>query len=139
MLDRATKDGQKLVVTFDFDETMTIPEWDEKSLTWKRSMNPNLDILDEMCRLHHKNWIVCIMTERYKIPNNMQAIRQFYERHNLPVKRVFYTHGRDKFEYIKETRSSLHYDDDLYELRRLPSNVTGILVPTVNSTSLASA
>ncbi len=129
MIDRpqAVKDGSAFA-TFDFDETITLPEWDSHSLTWRRTLNPNWYTINEMCRLMCRGWDVSILTERKKSPLNVREIKHFLTKHAVPIKRVAYTDGNEKHLFLKEIRSILHYDDDLYELMNLPEEVTGIQI-----------
>ncbi len=129
MIDRplAVKNGTAFA-TFDFDDTFTVPKWDGLLLTWRRTLDPNWSTINEACRLRCRGWDVSILTERKKSNCNVMEIYHFLKKHSVPIKRIDYTDGMDKHLFLKEIRSILHYDDDLYELMNLPEEVTGVQI-----------
>jgi len=124
------KSNEKLTASFDFDETTTLPEYDHRSRTWKRTLNPNWAVIAEMCRLKYEGWRIYLITERKKSPINLREVREFLESAQPPIDEVFYTSGYEKYVLLPGIRSTLHYDDDRYELERLPPSITGVKVNT---------
>lgn len=110
-----------MLVTFDFDSTLTKPvkesfEWQDTGF-WETSTQPRekvLDILQAFVEDGHRVEIVTTRDSR-----NSMEVFDFIHEHSLPVCDVHFTNGDDKRETLLELGSGLHFDDSLRDLKLL--------------------
>jgi GNAT superfamily N-acetyltransferase len=86
------------VVSFDFDDTLS------------RNGAPQTKMLDIMRGHYDMGDIIIIMTARPK--KGMADVNSFVKKHELPVRRAYYTNKKLKGQYLKNLGCVLHYDDD---------------------------
>lgn len=124
-------DTEVPIATFDFDETMTLPEYDIKTKQWVHSTRPNLYTINEMYRLKEEGWKIYVISERNKTYNSDALICRFIKNYDLDVDGRIYTGGMEKTSFILSCRSSLHYEDDPFEISALAECdlVTVIKIP----------
>lgn len=119
-------------VSFDFDDTLTTRKMDQLTELWISSGEPNFEILSELFRYACHYWTIYIITDRNKVPFNEKVINEFIERNGLPVEKIIYSGTADKYKFMNKLNISVHFDDDKYQLEKLPKNITGILVKKKN-------
>ena len=118
------------VVSFDFDDTLTLPAFNPATDSWEHSLEPNYFILAEMMRLAALGYSTIIITERGSTEYNKERIHQFVLLYDLPVISIVYTGGEDKATFAVAAGAQMHYDDDKYEIFQLAEyDITGVLVP----------
>jgi uncharacterized HAD superfamily protein len=110
-----------MLVTFDFDSTLTTPKrdsfaWQDTSF-WTTSSIPQQAVIDTMRELAEAGHDVMIVTTRSK--RSRQGVEQFVEKHDLPVQEIHCTEGEDKLPVLENLGSQLHFDDDVEEMRRI--------------------
>ena len=104
------------LVTFDFDDTLTMPRWDEDEELWMSGTEPNRKTISAMKKFASKGYEVKIVTSRHGTGNHKKDVATFAKKYNLPVKDIIFTNGKDKVHTLLRIGSALHYDDDLHEL-----------------------
>jgi acid phosphatase class B len=109
----------KKIVTFDFDDTLSLSHWDEK-IDWWVHDGPYDEMIQRFNNFKEKGYIVYIVTSRYKKhENNKRAmsIAKFIQTYNLKPDGIFFTNGKLKAPKLKKLNSMLHHDDDTEEIR----------------------
>jgi hypothetical protein len=101
------EDNSDKVITFDFDETLAI--WEYEKHNKKNKNYPNIKICDIMLKLFNKGFDIHIVTSRHK--SRAYDVENFIERYDLPVKDVHYAAGR-KAKILKDLNSKVHFDDN---------------------------
>ena len=99
------------MITFDFDDTLTRPIWDEKYGWFEPSDNPNYDTFAKLKDLHEQGQEIRIVTTRW----SRLEIVDFVEKYKLPISAIHCTEGELKGETLKKIGSQLHFDDSLSE------------------------
>jgi hypothetical protein len=118
------------IVSFDFYDTMTLPEFDPKLQTWRRGVQPNNFVLAEMVRLRNEGWRPIIATDEHKTDYAVDIINAFTEKYELPIDGIIYTAGNEKAMFLRAIPTVIHYDDDPHEIDALLHYaITGVLVP----------
>ena len=107
------------LVTFDFDDTLTLPIKDEEGYWLSGGYQPNPEVIAMAKEMDDRGHDVAIVTSRARTPGNSRKINAFIMEHELPVTRVVYTNGQWKADLLEEMGSVLHYDDNKEELRRI--------------------
>lgn len=69
------------VITFDFDETLTRPVWNEKYRLFEPSENPNQDAFAKLFEFHKQGKRIEIVTTRWR----SEEVADFVKQHQLPV------------------------------------------------------
>lgn len=123
-----------MLVTFDFDSTLTTPvkeslPWGDGTF-WEANPDvPNEKVLDNVRALASDGHEVHVVTTRDR--TNCEEVFDFINENSLPVRDVHFTCGDDKLPLLEELGSRLHFDDSLEELERLSESdqVKGRLVP----------
>lgn len=110
-----------MLVTFDFDATLTKPvkesfAWQDTSF-WETSTKPREDVLELLRSFSEQGHEVRVVTTRDHV--NSEEVFEFIKEHSLPVREVHFTNGDDKLPTLEELGSDLHFDDSLSELERL--------------------
>ncbi len=109
------------LVTFDFDDTLTMPRWDEEEELWMTGLEPNKKTISAMKKFASKGYEVKIVTSRHGTGNHKKDVATFVKKHNLPVKDIIFTNGKYKADTLERINSVLHYDDDTEEISRIKS------------------
>ena len=109
------------LVTFDFDDTLTMPYWSDEDGYWTSGSEPNKKTISAMKKFATKGYDVKIVTSRHGTGDHKRTIATFVKKHNLPVKDIIFTNGKWKADTLERLGSVLHYDDDTYEISRIKS------------------
>lgn len=124
------------IVTFDFDSSLTIPQWD--GYEWFESMMPNWRNINLLKRLAKLGYEIHIVTSRdsrqMHLLDPKYSIENFLEDHDLSalIKDIHYT-GGDKADTLQDLGSIRHYDDSPHEIEGARSKgIRGRKVPHVN-------
>jgi len=115
-----------MLVTFDFDDTLTAPKFEDGF--WFSSLEPNektLNLLRDLAKDH----TVHIVTSRNRI--HEEEVHNFVDEHELPVEQVHFTNGSLKAEKLQKLGSSLHFDDSVNELNliEMEQGIKAVIVP----------
>lgn len=102
------------VVTYDFDCTLTKPQWNKENGTWDEgdANNPkhvNHDYLRRMKKDAANGHRIFIVTSRSE--SEAGEVREFVKRHKLPVEEVIACDGKHKGPILKQLKSIRHHDD----------------------------
>ena len=100
------------LVTFDFDDTLTMPRWDEEEELWMGGTEPNKKTISAMKKFASKGYEVKIVTSRHGTSDHKRAIATFARKYGLPIKDIIFTNGKWKADTLDKIGSILHYDDD---------------------------
>lgn len=104
---------EKTIVTFDFDDTLTRPNWNPKYRLFEPSDRPNYETFDRVRDFHARGLKIHIVTARFR----PQEVWDFVRQHHLPIDKVHCTEGELKGKTLLEIGSALHFDDSEEELR----------------------
>ena len=107
------------LVTFDFDDTLTMPKWDEEDEFWVGGTDPNHKTISAMKKFAASGYDVKIVTSRHGTGKHKKDVAMFVKKHNLPVKDIVFTNGKWKADTLERIGSLLHYDDDTWEIARI--------------------
>ncbi len=99
------------MVTFDFDDTLTLPQMSASSGFWTATLVPNEKTLARLLELHAQGHEVRIVTTR----SWSAEVFDFVRKHDLPVAEVHFTDGELKGELLQAIGSDLHFDDSTEE------------------------
>jgi hypothetical protein len=101
------------IVSFDFDDTLTIPVYDEEEERWITSLIPQSNVIDKVFEHDAIGDTIVITTFRHSSGENKRAIQKFITENGLPIdfENIRFTGSLDKSEFL--ARVDLHYDDDL--------------------------
>ena len=110
-----------MLVTFDFDATLTKPvkesfAWQDTTF-WETSTQPREKILDILQAFVDEGHEVRVVTTRDN--RNSMEVFDFIHEHSLPVRDVHFTNGDPKRETLLELGSDLHFDDSIRDLELL--------------------
>lgn len=115
-----TSQTQK-IVSFDFDSTIFIPDWDKDDGYYKSVDGSgeatgviNVNIADLIRKYHSQGWKCICVTSRFE--KDKQFVIDTIKKHNLPIQEVYCTNQQDKVFKLKELGVSIHYDDDTSEI-----------------------
>jgi len=100
------EDNNNEVVTFDFDETLAIWEYDDYE---KIKSYPNAKTIKILKEFANRGYDIYIVTSRHK--SRSADVESFLERYELPIKGVHYAAG-DKATILNNLNSKVHFDDD---------------------------
>ena len=120
-----------MIVTFDFDNTLTQVQFDPDDGCFSKPAGPNL-VMVQCLQAHLKNGNeVHIVTSRHENDRSINEINGFLIEHMLhEVASVRFTNGALKADCLHSLNSSRHHDDDHVELDNLPPDCEGIFIPT---------
>lgn len=104
-----------MLVTFDFDDTLTEPVFDEEDQIWVSGMDPKPGVIDRMRELAEAGHEIRIVTTRSEIGGG-RFVFEFVEEHDLPVSGIHFTEGDLKADTLKSLGSARHFDDSTNEL-----------------------
>lgn len=120
---------EKPVVSFDFDDTLSMNEWDDEENDYKRHKNgdiiqhPNKKMIERLKEHKKRGDIVYVVTSRDQNTGKddiIQKLKKYGILHLLSG--LYFTNGEFKANLLKILGVTLHYDDDQEELNQL-SNV----------------
>ena len=101
-----------MVITFDFDETLTESEFHTSYALWVSSLNPNKAIVDKFRAYQELGDEVHIVT--FRSADGIQEIDEFLVANNLKPVKIHATGGKPKKTIICDLlKSSIHFDDDI--------------------------
>tara|TARA_Y100001934_G_scaffold260922_1_gene333689 strand:+ start:679 stop:1074 length:396 start_codon:yes stop_codon:yes gene_type:complete len=108
------------LITFDFDDTLTVPFKDKEGFWVSGGYDPNLDTIATMQALAEQGHEIAIVTSRPFTQGSKEKITIFIMEHELPVERdVVFTNGEWKADFLLKLGSTCHYDDSPDELIRI--------------------
>ena len=111
----------KKLVTLDFDDTLTLPYYDKEEELWTSGLEPNKKTISALKKFASNGYEVKIVTSRHGTSKHKKDVATFAKKHNLPVKDIIFTNGKDKVNTLLRIGSVLHYDDDPHELSLIKS------------------
>ena len=126
-----------MLVTFDFDNTLTVSRWDEEEETFVH-VGPNLVMIQCLkAHLEMGNKVMVVTSRHQKHEDNPPAfndsprVKQFLEEQGVlqSISGIHFTNGDWKAPLLDALDSARHHDDDQEELSRLPARCEGIFVP----------
>ena len=118
-----------MVITFDFDNTLTRVAFDPEDGCFSKPAGPNF-VMVQCLKAHIANGNdVHIVTSRVKSEKSVEEINEFLEENDLRGVPVHFTDGRLKNDVLKVLLSRRHHDDDREELDNLPFGCEGLFVP----------
>jgi predicted kinase len=129
------KQAQQKTVSFDFDDTIFMLEFDPENENYKRDPltempigTPNPKIVALINRYNQDGWKVIVVTSRmHKYKDQVEdVVREL----GLPIQEIYCTGGEDKVITLMRLGVSKHYDDDRFEISaiRSKSNIEAIQV-----------
>ena len=108
------------LVTFDFDDTLTLPIKDNEGYWVSGGSVPNEKTIATMKDIAARGHEVAIVTSRICTDSSKERIAMFVMEHELPVERdVVFTNKEWKADFLEEIGSVLHFDDSKDELERI--------------------
>jgi len=129
------KQAQQKIVSFDFDDTIFMLEFDDENENYKRDPlterpigNPNPKIIDLIKQYDQDGWKVIIVTSRMN--EYRDQVEDVVRELSLPIREIHCTGGQDKVDTLMRLGVSKHYDDDMFEISaiRSKSNIEAIQV-----------
>ena len=109
------------IVTFDFDDTLTLPHYNDEEELWTTGLEPNKKTILALKKFASKGYEVKIVTSRHGTGRHKKDVATFAKKHSLPIKDIIFTNGKDKVHTLLRIKSVLHYDDDTHELSLIKS------------------
>jgi hypothetical protein len=100
-----------MIITFDFDETLTKSSLHTSYSLWVSDNSPNHKLVAKY-REHMKNGDeLHIVT--FRAPDDIHEVKSFMITHELEYMSIVATDGQPKLPYIvNQLNSVMHYDDD---------------------------
>lgn len=129
------KANQQKIVSFDFDNTIFILDWDEENQYYKFDPSDqetptghiNQSIVNLINQYNSQGWKTICVTSRS--PNEGKQVNKVIMDNSLPITEIYFTNGQNKVSKLKELGVSKHYDDDPVEIQYLKnSGIEGIKV-----------
>jgi len=100
---------QSVVVTFDFDSTLTTPVYDADNELWEPDEDqPNTPNVARLRQEHARGAKIYIVTSRSE--GERGGVELFVSKNNLPIEGIICT-GGDKGAALVQLGSIRHYDD----------------------------
>jgi acid phosphatase class B len=118
-------DQSKPVISFDFDDTIYKLTWDDEENDYVRDEQNQIigeldqEISDLIYKYHKAGKKVVVVTSR--MDATMDEVREFIKKHNLPIQEIHNTNFEPKVFTLEKIGASVHYDDDIEEIRPLKS------------------
>ena len=110
---------EEKVITFDFDDTLSLSHWGEEEDNWVHDGPHEMMIERVKNFISDPSVIVYVVTSRYEKHEakalespDQKSVREFLEEHNLNVEDVYFTNGQPKIETLLKLGSVMHHDDD---------------------------
>jgi hypothetical protein len=118
------------VVTFDFDNTLTVTGFDPEDGVFSRDCGPNLEALQAIKDHVEEGHSVHIVTSRGI--STSHEVENFLRENGIEsfISGVHFTLGDFKAIKLSELKSIKHFDDDPEELAQLSDDITGVLWTT---------
>ena len=118
-----------MIVTFDFDNTLTCVAFDPEDGCFSKPATPNFVMLQCVSAHAMNGNEVHIVTSRSSARQN--EVTDFLVEHNLQhlVSGVHFTEGQLKHDTLEVLGSRRHHDDDHEELKNLPAGCEALFVP----------
>ncbi len=107
------------LVTFDFDDTLTLPIKDPEGYWVSGGSEPNFEMIERLKEWSARRHPVAIVTSRPRTSGSESRIGTFIMLHELPVDEVVYTNGEWKADFLADMGAVLHHDDRKEELERI--------------------
>jgi hypothetical protein len=101
----------KKCITVDFDETLAKTDtcWSGWVHMGAGTISPILEMFDFVKEKHKEGYEMHIVT--FRTEEHRQEVVDFVKLHDLPIKDVHCTSGKDKTPKLLELNSELHVDD----------------------------
>jgi len=107
------------VVTFDFDDTLSLSHWGEEEDDWVHD-GPNPIMINKLKKfIADPSTTVYIVTSRFEeyepkaLENSYQkAVQEFLDDQGLNIDGIYFTNGQSKINKLLELGSTMHHDDD---------------------------
>jgi len=112
-------EGNNMIVTFDFDDTLSLSHWGEEEDDWVYD-GPHEMMIERIKKfIADPSVTVYIVTSRYEDREQksqedpgQKAVREFLNEKGIDVDGIFFTNGKPKIETLLKLGSILHHDDD---------------------------
>jgi FMN phosphatase YigB (HAD superfamily) len=119
-----------MIVTFDFDNTLTVTQFDPDDGWFTKDAGPNRVMLQSLIAHVENGNDVHIVTSRKETPESREEIEKFLNKNKVfdKVSGVHFTFPELKAGKLAELGSLRHHDDDEEEIAHLPEDCEGILV-----------
>lgn len=99
----------KGIITFDFDDTLTLPFWDKENELWSSSSEkPHEENINKLKKHASEGYKIHIVTSRFE--RDKPEVVRFVKHNRLPVVDVIAT-GGPKGKALFNLNSLMHYDD----------------------------
>ena len=110
--------GARKIVTFDFDDTISLSHWSDEVDGWEH-IGPHTPFIEKL-RMHKlKGNTIYIVTSRHEkyesqaeATSHQRSVQEFVDDYNLPVDGIYFTNGKSKIETLLTLGSKIHHDDD---------------------------
>lgn len=113
------------MISFDFDDTLTLPVMEDG--IWVSTTEPNETVVSLLRHLSNTHDIAIVSTRN---DIGKDEILEFVEKHNIPVDIVKVTGGELKAATLNEIGSVLHFDDCVEDATKNRSEgILTIIVP----------
>ena len=131
------EDIEDKIITFDFDDTLSLSHWGEEEDDWVHD-GPHLPMIKRYKRYQEQGYKLYIVTSRYQeyldtagnwytflpnikpqkkyFPNFQMSVAEFVEEYNLDPVDIIFTNGKLKVDVLKKLQAAVHHDDDLEEI-----------------------
>ena len=110
--------NESRVITFDFDDTLSLSHWGEEEDDWVYD-GPNLPFIEKLKKYKAAGDTVYVVTSRYEKyeessleKSDQRAVQEFLDEHGIDVDGVYFTNGQPKIETLLQLGSTMHHDDD---------------------------
>jgi uncharacterized HAD superfamily protein len=113
--------NKKTIISFDFDSTLTVPQFDEENEIFLPSTVANVQIVN-LLKLLSLNHEIVITTSRSE--KDRDEVLGFVKEQNLPVSKMFFTDGRPKVYTLRTLNVLMHFDDDVEEIMEIEKDKT---------------
>ena len=126
---------QQKIVSFDFDDTIFMLEFDPENENYKKDPltempigTPNPKIVALINQYNQDGWKVIVVTSRMN--KYKDQVEDVVRELGLPIQEIYCTGGEDKVITLMRLGVSKHYDDDRFEISaiRSKSNIEAIQV-----------
>ena len=117
-----SENKEKKVVTFDFDDTLSLAHFDHDESEWIHD-GPHIPFIEKLKQHKAAGETVFVVTSRHESNESsamahpeQRAVQEFLDEHGIKVDGVYFTNGQLKVEKLLELGTSLHHDDDPEEI-----------------------
>lgn len=110
---------ERRVITFDFDDTLSLSHWGEEEDDWVHD-GPHESLIgrarDFIADPATTVYIVTSRFEKYESQSlekpYQKAVQEFLDEQGISVDGIFFTNGQPKIKMLLELGSTMHHDDD---------------------------